>query len=253
MVLLRLGEYECRRSLLRALGSPRPGTPELLDPGAYSAPPLEADIVMKGGITSGIVYPHAVCQIARRYRFRSVGGTSAGAIAAAAAGAAELGRDGPDGGFARLAGLPGELAEVDSRGQTRLLALFQPDPETRRLFAVALAFLRSGRLRGLAAALRAYAAPAVLSLALVLVAAVLVATTSLSAWALVAGVLAGILAMAAGTIYLIYRNARAASPLTGFGRCRWGPGAVVPESALTEWLNGTLQQLAGLEGETPLT
>ena len=226
---------------------------ELLDPGAYAAPPLEADIVMKGGITSGIVYPHAVCQIARRYRFRSVGGTSAGAIAAAAAGAAELGRGSPAGGFARLARLPGELAEVDDRGQTRLLALFQPDPGTRRLFAVALAFLRSGRLRGILAALRGYALPAALSLALIAAVAVLVATTSLSAWALAAAVLAGVVATAAGTVYLLYRDARGSIPRNGFGLCRLGPEAVGPGSALTDWLHGTLQQLAGLAGEAPLT
>jgi len=41
------------------------------------------DLVMKGGITSGIVYPNAVLALAREYRFKSIGGTSAGAIAAA--------------------------------------------------------------------------------------------------------------------------------------------------------------------------
>ena len=39
---------------------------------------------MKGGITSGVVYPFALCELARTYRFANVGGTSAGAIAAAA-------------------------------------------------------------------------------------------------------------------------------------------------------------------------
>jgi hypothetical protein len=43
------------------------------------------DLVMKGGITSGIVYPNAVLSLAREYRFKSIGGTSAGAIAAAVA------------------------------------------------------------------------------------------------------------------------------------------------------------------------
>src|SRR3954453_16422133 len=52
----------------------------------------ECDAVMKGGITSGIVYPYAILQIATKYRFRSLGGTSVGAIAAAFAAAAEYGR-----------------------------------------------------------------------------------------------------------------------------------------------------------------
>ena len=49
------------------------------------------DLVMKGGITSGIVYPNAVLALAREYRFKSIGGTSAGAIAAAVAAAAACG------------------------------------------------------------------------------------------------------------------------------------------------------------------
>lgn len=51
--------------------------------------PPECDMVMKGGITSGVVYPYAVLEIATKYRLRSIGGTSAGAIAAAFAAAAE--------------------------------------------------------------------------------------------------------------------------------------------------------------------
>ena len=57
---------------------------DLHDPRAYpKADELvkECDVVMKGGITSGVIYPHAVCQLATTHRLRSVGGTSAGAIA----------------------------------------------------------------------------------------------------------------------------------------------------------------------------
>ena len=50
------------------------------------------DIVLKGGITSGIVYPLALVKLAEKYRFSCIGGTSAGAIAAAACAAAEYGR-----------------------------------------------------------------------------------------------------------------------------------------------------------------
>jgi hypothetical protein len=46
-------------------------------------PPYECDLIMKGGITSGIVYPPAISEIARDHRLRKIGGTSAGAIAAA--------------------------------------------------------------------------------------------------------------------------------------------------------------------------
>ena len=44
-----------------------------------------ADITMRGGTTSGIVYPLAVCEIARSFRLRNVGGTSAGSPRCAAA------------------------------------------------------------------------------------------------------------------------------------------------------------------------
>ena len=67
-------------------------------------PALECDIVMKGGITSGVIYPRVVCELAKSYRLRSVGGSSAGAIAAAGAAAAELGRTA--GGFELLEALP---------------------------------------------------------------------------------------------------------------------------------------------------
>ncbi|CAN7212625.1 patatin-like phospholipase family protein [Phyllobacterium sp. LjRoot231] len=53
---------------------------------------LDCDIVMAGGVTSGIIYPGAVAMIARRYSFHSIGGTSVGAIAAAVTAAAEYGR-----------------------------------------------------------------------------------------------------------------------------------------------------------------
>ena len=86
-----------------------------------------------------------------------------------------------------------------------------------------------------------------LSLALVLLAALLVGITSLSVWALVAAVLAGLLATAAGTIYLLYRDALVALPRNGFGLCRLGPGAVGSQSALTAWLYETLQGLAALK------
>ena len=50
------------------------------------------DLTMEGGTTSGVVYPLAVCELATNFRFRNVGGASAGAIAAALTAAAELGR-----------------------------------------------------------------------------------------------------------------------------------------------------------------
>ena len=39
-------------------------------PDMFAAPEKECDVGMKGGITSGVVYPYAVLELARRYRFR---------------------------------------------------------------------------------------------------------------------------------------------------------------------------------------
>ena len=57
-------------------------------------PERECDVVMKGGITSGVLYPTALYAIGQRYRIRGVGGASAGAIGAALGAAAEYGRPG---------------------------------------------------------------------------------------------------------------------------------------------------------------
>ena len=38
---------------------------------------------MKGGISSGILYPPAICPISKKFFLIGIGGTSAGAIAAA--------------------------------------------------------------------------------------------------------------------------------------------------------------------------
>ena len=50
------------------------------------------DVTMKGGTTSAVIYPLALCELARHFRFRNLGGASAGAIAAALGASAELGR-----------------------------------------------------------------------------------------------------------------------------------------------------------------
>lgn len=43
--------------------------------GTYQEPTRECDVVMKGGITSGVLYPLAVCELAATYRLRNVGGS----------------------------------------------------------------------------------------------------------------------------------------------------------------------------------
>src|SRR5690348_13206211 len=126
------------------------------------------DLTMRGGTTSGVVYPLAVCAMAERYVFRSVGGASAGAIAASATAAAEFGRTAvrperpvpkkkdrtPDlsvpPGFAGLEAVTRWLASSrkPKKEEWRLAQLFQPGPATRRLFRVAAASMQSTAERG---------------------------------------------------------------------------------------------------------
>lgn len=109
------------------------------------------DIVMKGGITSGVVYPSAVWEISRLFRFKNVGGTSAGAIAAVLTAAAERSRmRGKPGGFDVVKGIPGEL-----RTDGLLLRLFRPNKRTRSLFATVLRISGRGSFAGKLVALYA--------------------------------------------------------------------------------------------------
>jgi predicted acylesterase/phospholipase RssA len=104
------------------------------------------DLVMKGGITSGVVYPKLIARLSEKYRFHNIGGSSAGAIAAAACAAAEYGRQhGVPDAFARLSHLPQELGQTRGKPATsKLSRLFQPAPPLRRHFAVLLSMLNRG-------------------------------------------------------------------------------------------------------------
>jgi predicted acylesterase/phospholipase RssA len=218
----------------------------------YSHPSRSCDMVMKGGITSGVVYPHAVCELAQVYRFRSVGGASAGAIAAAATAAAELGR--ANDGFAKLAELPDWLG-------TNLFSVFQPQRETRGLFAILTEAITKGPrhlLRVLGAALRGFWLPTLLGALpgiLLLVLALALASGWGLAIALVAALLVLVIGAALGLLVGILRTATRALPGNYFGLCT---GMAEPETVqpqpLTIWLGELLERLAGRQpGSPPLT
>ncbi|MQA10041.1 MAG: patatin [Pseudonocardiaceae bacterium] len=113
---------------------------------------------MRGGTTSGVIYPLAVCSLAQRYVFRSIGGASAGAIAASATAAAEYGRFAeqpdtvPEGsvrpGFAGLYGLVHWLISGTGDARWRLPQLFQPNTHLRRTFRLVVATMQSTKTTG---------------------------------------------------------------------------------------------------------
>src|SRR5262245_61139172 len=113
------------------------------DPIPSSPPPRHCDVIMKGGITSGVVYPAAGVELAKRFTLKSIGGASAGAIAAALFAAAEYRRSalGSSVGFEELATYPAKFGATTSSGASFLLSLFQPSEEGRKSFRLLLAFL----------------------------------------------------------------------------------------------------------------
>ena len=225
------------------------------------AQPLPCDLVMKGGITSGVVYPGAVFALARRYRFASIGGSSAGAIAAALTAAAEFRRQ-------RTGKLDGFLALRDTTAGLaapgRLFGLFQPAPACAGLFDVLAAALRPGswpaRLAWAAwAAVASF--PGGLAAGLLLPVAGAVAAfralgPSGAAWlSASSALLAAVLVPAALAGAMAWRAFRAL-PREGFGLC---PGPTVPGAArpgLSDWLAERIDAIAaggGAPAGEPLT
>ncbi|MDT7782699.1 MAG: hypothetical protein QOF58_1118, partial [Pseudonocardiales bacterium] len=98
------------------------------------------DLTMRGGTTSGVVYPLAVASLARHYEFKQIGGASAGAIAAGFTAAAERGR--ASGGFEKLAKLIDWFTSGTGAEQWRLAQLFQPNEKTRALYRIVVATMQ---------------------------------------------------------------------------------------------------------------
>jgi predicted acylesterase/phospholipase RssA len=213
------------------------------------------DVVMKGGVTSGVVYPLAVTELATKYRLKNIGGASAGAIAAAIAAAAEHARD--RGGFLRLAAIPDEISG-------KLLSLFQPRPRLRPLFEILRASvgrrgsteraaqLITATVEGYGAALLVGAAPGI---GLAFVAAL--GDHAWSTW------LAAALTTLVGTVVALglglWRSFFVDLPAHGYGICPGLSQPGYPSPALTEWIADKLDEVAGRSGpdgkppQTPLT
>jgi predicted acylesterase/phospholipase RssA len=223
------------------------------------------DLVMKGGITSGVVFPKAVAWLSHQYRFRNIGGTSAGAIAAAGAAAAEYRRAtdsaNPQYGFARLADLAEVLGERPTgEKHSRLFSLFQPEPAMRRHFAILAAMLNRGRATrmasGVLAAVRSFPLAAVvgalpgviLMVAVRGMTAINIIAIVVAAFVLAAGAMLAAVSIAAVSLARIL-------PKQEFGLAT-GHSTRHSENeplALTDWLHSYLQDLAGKDSAHPLT
>ncbi len=233
----------------------------------HNSPTDECDLVMKGGITSGVVYPPAVLKLRNKYRFRSIGGTSAGAIAATLTAAAEYDREG--GGFDRF-----KDAQQQVRSGEFLFKLFRPSRRARPLFDTLLA-LRGRRRKGTADLLlamclalarkhpRAFWTGAALGAIVGVTFFVLVVWStggSLDGMGLAVAapftVLSGVLVGVAYGAYDLYRILNKEVVRNNFyGMCT-GRGedlGSLDETVLTDWLYAKTNQLAGKGLDRPLT
>jgi hypothetical protein len=226
------------------------------------------DIVMKGGITSGVVYPKAIVTLAKRFRFINLGGTSAGAIAAAATAAAEYRRTvkGCSGGFEQLGKLGDYLGEIPKgENRTRLFSLFRPNAGSQRIYGILTDMLgigRSGVGAVLGRSLGKYPGAAFLGLlpgALLVFLSLPHVCNAPIAWlwsilgvgtAVAGAVLAAAVAMAREFMREVPRN--------NFGLCNGMDDDAFQDSGasepLTIWLTRYLNEVAGKNpGERPLT
>lgn len=204
----------------------------------------ECDIVMKGGVTSGVVYPGAVVELSKRYRFKNIGGTSAGAIAAVVTAAAEFGRE--SGGFDKVSALPDELS-------TSLLRKFQPLPQYRPLFSLMLAIQNGGRLAILLAFFSGFSLAALVGAAPGFAVLLFAGLLNESRGFVLLGLLLAVLGAFAFPAWRIWRLVTRGLPATDFGICNGLTQKCEGEPALTDWLTDTIDRVAGRAlGSPPL-
>ena len=127
----------------------------------------EVDLVMQGGVTSGVVFPGALNELGKDFYFVRIGGTSAGAIAAALLAAAEYRRQSliaqgssdleAQAPFEMLRQLGEHLAEPllahEPDGRRVLEGLFTPDPATEGLYQAGRAAMTGNAQGSIAAVL----------------------------------------------------------------------------------------------------
>lgn len=209
---------------------------------------LECDLIMKGGITSGVVYPGAIARIAETYRLRDIGGSSAGAIAATFAAAAEYRRQTGGG----RAGFDAILSAGDELG-CRLKSLFQPTPALRPLFTLLEAFISTphrtfGRKPAFARALLSAFWPVWLAMAALLVVVVAQAIETGSLRVMGLQILLVLLLALGAVIGWIWVLLFETLPKNDFGLCSGLRPKGSKEEAFCEWIADKIDEIAGKTG-----
>src|SRR5437667_3500593 len=219
---------------------------------SVASPTRICDLVMKGGITSGIVYPLAICELAEAYAFKNIGGTSAGAIAAAATAAAEYGRRqaSPDAtAFSGLAELPGWIGESG-----RLVDMFRPDRSTRVLFKLIMAAMNPqtpvGKIRAVSGQLLMHFPWVALFLVAAVVGIAKVVFRDITglprAYGIAATLVLALLVFVSVVMTFLYRQFTRTLPENFYGLSKaCDPSAGPGDTPLTNWLTKYLNELAG--------
>jgi hypothetical protein len=224
--------------------------------GTTIPPRLECDLVMKGGITSGVIYPRLVSELSKTYTFRNIGGTSAGAIAAGAAAAAQLGvlsGARPDA-FQELDKLPVLLGgPAAGASGSMLLNLFQPQAPFRRHFGLLTVALNAPSkailiTRIVVGAIWRFPVGSLLGAAMGI--AILTTSTGVAFWV---GAAVAIIGLVLGALVSVVLTLASRLPANGFGLCSGMPGGKEGPPALTTWLHEYLNGLAGKSSGEPLT
>ena len=218
-------------------------------------PERYCDLVMKGGVTSGLVFPKAVLKLSNSYGFKQIGGTSAGAIAAVMTAAAEVGRrNGSGEGFEGFAKVTGELTT-----EGVISGLFQPAPEARGLLDVAKKVIAGGSVPRAIISLLVKTAPGAGLPAALAAAAFAALAAVIAGWffevepgaALWIGVLAAVpgIIVCWAALGLSKLPGKAAGILHGnfFGLCS-GRSHEAGQPALLEWMDQWTRRLAGTRG-----
>jgi predicted acylesterase/phospholipase RssA len=222
------------------------------------------DLVMKGGVTSGVVYPGAMIELSPHYRFARIGGTSAGAVAAAAGAAAEYRRQ--RSGLMVMEGLEGVVDDLRQPGL--FLSVFAPTQAARPLFTLLLRLSRAGKSHRRQSAALARGAigarprPALISLGIAAVVLVLLVLgvrklpIELGVAVAVIGAVVLMLLAASSVVGPLVSIARGVYRSLGehdFGLCTGTAADPGAPDALTEWLHARIQECAGLGPDEPLT
>ena len=217
---------------------------------------------MKGGVTSGVVYPRAITTLSREYQFSSIGGTSAGAIAAAVTAAAEYARaNGKDDSFEQVNELPTWLGGTSADGKhSNLFHLFQPMNTMADLYQVVVAGLgKTGAKKWasvLFAAFRVFPIASLVGTLPGIFAAFLSQQVSAD-WLTTLGYIFSLALMLTGSlIAIVLAMLRSISriPVNGWGICSgMTENSGINSPALVPWLSEYLDTLAGKAKGEPLT